>query len=174
VSEQWRAIPGYEGIYEVSDQGRIRSQDRRLKGRILKQRVALGRKNRSTVPTRAWQITLCHNRIKKTHLVHRLVMMAFLGLQPDELVDHINGDSLDNRLSNLRKCTLAQNGYNSKKPKNNKSGYKGVCFQQNKWRASIHVNGKQKFLGYYDTPEEAHAAYCAAAREYYGEFARFE
>lgn len=109
---------------------------------------------------------------------HRLIMEQILGrtLNANESVDHIDGDGLNNRRSNLRLCTHSTNAMNSKQRSDNKSGYKGVCFHKlsGLWRSYIRVNKKQRSLGYYKTPEQAHEAYKRAAVEYYGEFARFE
>lgn len=92
------------------------------------------------------------------------------------LVDHRNrSETLDNRKENLRIADRSQNGANSKISKNNKSGFKGVYYHKanNKWAAHIRsVNGR-KFLGLFATPEDAHAAYCKAAAELFGEFAHF-
>lgn len=90
-------------------------------------------------------------------------------------VDHINGNTLDNRRCNLRICIKRDNQKNKKIYKNNTSGYKGVSWSKanKKWIASIKINGCQKYLGLYSTPEKAHEAYKAAALKYHGEFANF-
>jgi hypothetical protein len=112
-----------------------------------------------------------------TVLMHRVILARKLGrhLVPGEVVDHINLDSLDNRRVNLRPSTIRTNQYNQGLHKNNKSGYKGVCYieRENKWRAQIQYMRKVYYLGSYDTPEEAHKVYCEAAVKYHGEFARF-
>lgn len=92
------------------------------------------------------------------------------------VVDHINGNVLDNRKCNLRVCTVAENIRNSRMKKTNTTGYKGVTYNKgrNKYIAQICVNRKQMNLGYFDTPEEAHAAYCKASEKYHGEFGRTE
>lgn len=89
-------------------------------------------------------------------------------------VDHINGNSLDNRISNMRVVTHSQNLKNLKVNARNKSGFKGVSFIKNdkKWLASIQVNGKSKSLGRYLTKEDAYKAYCDASKEFHGEFGR--
>lgn len=94
-----------------------------------------------------------------------------------DLVDHKDGDGLNNRRSNLRPATHHQNQCNKRLSKNNLSGYKGVRFAawvsgQNKWRAQIMVNGRRKSLGYHATPEDAAHSYDASAIELFGEFAR--
>jgi hypothetical protein len=89
------------------------------------------------------------------------------------LVDHINGDGLDNRRANLRPATGAQNMHNRRLNRDNKTGFKGVSWdaQRGRWRADINLNGRRKFLGYHEAPEAAAHAYDEAARSLHGEFA---
>lgn len=110
---------------------------------------------------------------RKKYLAHRLAWFYLYGVWPEE-IDHINGDKLDNRISNLRASTRSENAKNFPVTKKNTSGYKGVSWhkQRKRWVASIKVNGKKIDLGRYKTPEEAHAAYCEAANKHHGEFAR--
>lgn len=90
-----------------------------------------------------------------------------------ELVDHVNGDGLDNRRSNLRQATPAQNACNRGLSSNNTSGFKGVYRSRGgRWLAQIQFKKKLTFLGSHETREEAARAYDAAARELHGEFAR--
>ena len=102
--------------------------------------------------------------------IHRLI----LGLSdPKVHVDHRDGNCLNNRRSNLRACTHAENQRNKGAYATNKSGFKGVYRHKRsgKWTAQIKVDGKSKWLGYHATPEAAYAAYCRAAAELHGEFA---
>lgn len=99
--------------------------------------------------------------------MHRLIMNA----TAEQLIDHINGDKLDNRLANLRFCTKAENGYNRGRNKNNRSGYKGVSRNGKKWMAQITSEGVVRHLGSFETPELAHQAYAQAANSYHKEFA---
>ena len=85
--------------------------------------------------------------------------------------DHINHDTLDNRRSNLRIATHAQNQWNTGVRKCNTSGFKGVDRRGRWWHARIGVNGKRHFLGSFASPESAHAAYCEAAARLHGRFA---
>lgn len=89
------------------------------------------------------------------------------------IVDHADGNTLDNRRSNLRHATNQQNCANRGPQANNKSSFKGVSFFPNlgKWAAKIRVDQSLKHLGYFEQPQEAAKAYDAAAREYFGEFA---
>jgi hypothetical protein len=113
----------------------------------------------------------------KSTAMHRVVMERVLGrpLINEEVVDHIDNDSLNNTRENLRVATFSQNLANSSKSSKNTSGWKGVCFHKGRkrWQATIGVEGRSVYLGIFDTPEEAHAAYCQAAKEHYGEFANF-
>ena len=101
-------------------------------------------------------------------LLHRAIMQA----KPDEIVDHINGDTLDNRRENLRIASGKQNQGNRRKAAGTSSRYKGVCRQPNaRWRAQIKIDGRQTSLGTYNTEIEAAMAYDRKALEVFGEFA---
>lgn len=99
--------------------------------------------------------------------MHRLIINA----KPGEFVDHINGNTLDNRKRNLRICTKSENGFNRTKTRQNSSGYKGVYRHAKNWRARIKVNYKLINLGTYKTKLEAAHAYNIAAIKYHGKFA---
>lgn len=104
---------------------------------------------------------------------HRVGFAIHFGRWPNGMLDHINGVRSDNRISNLRECTNAQNLRNAKRSSANTSGVKGVYFDKAsmKWRALIRVDGKKVYLGYFATKEEAGCAYRKAATEHFGEFA---
>ena len=106
--------------------------------------------------------------------MHRFIINTPKGME----TDHINGNGLDNRRSNLRICTRAQNSYNVSMYETNTSGFKGVDYFPYttifKWRARIMVNGKSKHLGMYETKELAYEAYCEACIKYHGEFSRLK
>ena len=108
----------------------------------------------------------------KTIFLHRFI----LGLDdPKTIIDHINGNKLDNRVQNLRIATTSQNGMNRKKTKLKTSSiYKGVskCSDRNKWASMIKANGKSINLGRFNTESEAAEAYNKAALTYFGEFAK--
>lgn len=89
------------------------------------------------------------------------------------LVDHINGDKLDNRRENLRLATSEENSRNVQKVSGRSSRYKGVAWDaaRKKWKAQIQAEGKQKTLGRFDSEEEAARVYDAAAKAAFGEFA---
>lgn len=101
--------------------------------------------------------------------LHRFIV----GANPGDIVDHVNGDTMDNTRKNLRIATHQQNMANSKRRKNN-DGYKGVQLRCDgkKWVARIQVHKKMIHLGSFLTPEDAARAYDKAAILHFGEFAR--
>lgn len=116
---------------------------------------------------------------ERTHgaaYMHRIILSRMLGrtLLKHELTDHINGNGTDNRRCNLRLASASQNQANSKKPRNNASGVKGVWYdrKRKKWTAQIKHNYRNIVIGRYDTKEEARLAREAKARELQGEFFR--
>ena len=110
------------------------------------------------------------------YMEHRLAWIACHGPIPHGLtIDHINGNTGDNRISNLRLASDSENSYHRKRRSNNKTGYKGVHQRENgKYRAYITVEKQKVNLGTFETKEEAYAAYCEAARRFHGDFARLE
>ena len=115
----------------------------------------------------------CYTLLNKSNTgLHRYIMNAPEGM----VVDHINGDTLDNRKCNLRICTQQENLMNRPKPKNNTSGRKGVYWDKtyNKWKVCIKINGKQKHLAYFDNKEDAVKLREEAEAKYFGEYARKE
>lgn len=98
--------------------------------------------------------------------LQRLLMQA----PADKVVDHKNGDTLDNRKDNLRICTQQQNMCNRKLQSNNTSGYHGVHKAGNQWIATIQAFGEKIYIGRFATPEQAHRAYVIAANKYHGDF----
>ncbi|MFC5423263.1 HNH endonuclease [Bosea eneae] len=123
-------------------------------------------------PDRSGYIRVILN--KQSWPAHRLIWAIHYGVEPPALIDHVNGDTADNRIENLRAASRTQNNANSAVSSRNASGFKGVSRHKatGKWQAYIKVNGKGKHLGVFSDPVEAHAAYCAAAAETFGDFAR--
>lgn len=178
MEEIWKAIKGYEGRYEVSNLGRVRSFDKVLylknssfmhKGRIIKLRPG------KTSPYLL--ASLSSNGVRKVKLVHRLVAEAFIDnseLKPE--VNHKNGVKTDNRASNLEWVTSSENKQHALKmlprktlTSTNKSGFSGVSLHKStgKWQASLTHNGKRVYVGIYQSPEEAHKALLCRKEELY-------
>lgn len=117
-----------------------------------------------------WRIKL----FGKEYPAHRLAWFVFYGVWPDNQIDHINLDKIDNRIANLRQATVAENQRNKHHQSNNTSGFKGVSkFKRiGKWRSEIMVDGHKHYLGSFATAEEAADAYAEAATMLHAEFAR--
>lgn len=130
-----------------------------------------------------WQEAGCeqsHNKkryhaIKIDGLYHKRSRLAFLymtGRHPQHQIDHISGDSLDDRWCNLREATTTENAWNHRGRKREHSDLPmGVCYSNSQtFRARISVNKKHLYLGTFKTPEEAHSVYLKAREKYYGRF----
>ena len=102
---------------------------------------------------------------------HHLAWLYVYGVWPNE-IDHVNGDRCDNRIANLRVCSRTENNFN-REDYAGRSGLKGAYFdpRSRNWYSKIQVGGWQKFLGVFDSPEEAHEAYKEAVEVIAGEFA---
>jgi len=158
--EIWKDIIGYEGLYQVSSFGRVKSLGGKIigNGSILKERML---KNR--IDTNDYYIVnLCKNSIQKTFKIHKLVAIHFLNHKPDGMkivIDHIDNDKRNNHVNNLQLISARLN--TSKDRKNGTSKYIGVSWfkKSNKWKAQIQINGKSKHLGLFENELEAHLAY---------------
>jgi len=108
---------------------------------------------------------------KKMYAAHQIVFLLHHGYIPKE-IDHINRVKTDNRIENLRPCTSTQNKGNVGLLRTNKTGIRGVSIngKTGKYHAQIKINGKQTYLGRFDTAEEAALMYQGAAKLYFGEF----
>ena len=147
-------IKGYDVLIDDEDADRVLARNWFIKSRSRYVYFGFGRKD--------------------TELLHRFLLNIPFG--DSRLVDHCNGNTLDNRKANLRVANRSQNLQNSKKRNDNTSGFKGVSWYPkcNKYRAYICYNGKQIFLGLFNDPKEAHAKYCEAAKKIFGEYARMD
>jgi hypothetical protein len=155
--EIWKDIPNYEGYYQVSNLGKVRTLTRTIKcgtmsyekkGKLL----TLCKNSRGYII-----IGLNKSAIRKSFTAHRLVISTFIG-DSNLHIDHINGDKTDNRLDNLRYVTNRQNkiyGSISKRGGVGYSYHKGM----KKYASTIRHNGEKIKLGYFYTKEEASKAY---------------
>jgi len=152
MNEIWKDVVGYEGIYQVSNIGRIKSL-KYNKERILKQQIA----------NNGYYIVFFYlEGITKGKHVQQIVTEAFLGHKPCGsafVIDHINDIKTDNRVENLQIVTQRFNSYKTQGKYS--SQYKGVSWhkQIKKWRAQIEINGKVKHLGLFTDEHEAHLVY---------------
>lgn len=125
-----------------------------------------------------WKLTKLHGdkqyvyaRIKKrVRFIHRVLVDA----PPSMVVDHKDGDTLNNQRDNFRVCTKSQNMANSKPHKDRKGIYKGVCYDppSGKYKAQICVLGRATTIGRFDTAMDAARAYNEAANSAFGDYAR--
>lgn len=107
------------------------------------------------------------------YLAHRLAWLYMTGEWPNDCIDHKDMQPSNNKFSNLRLATKAQNQRFQRKPSHNTSGFKGVSFNKvlKKWTAKISIENKTRYIGSFETPEEAHSAYLAEAVRLSGDFA---
>lgn len=120
------------------------------------------------VGLKRWSVEPGKNRVRSSNIaLHRYL----LG-EEHESIDHINRNRLDNRLCNLRPCTVLENNRNRGACKSNKTGFKGVCFEKSKgkYKATIGVNYKKIHIGYFETAEEASEAYKEKSAELFGDY----
>lgn len=153
-TEQWKNIVNYEGLYKISDLGRIKSLQRKQwngfsffikEEMILKQ--SLCNKNYP-------KIGLWKNNNHKTFRTHQLIIMSFKGhfLNRKTVIDHIDNDKNNNTINNLQVVT---NRHNSIKDKNPKSGYSCIYFNSNSWLVRMRVNGIKTTVGTFKDINEA-------------------
>lgn len=151
MQEIWKDIIEYEGLYQISNLGRVKSICYKYKHRILKQ---------NSNGSNYLQVCLFKNNTRKTKKVHKLVAIAFLNHEPNWykiVVDHIDKNPHNNRLSNLRLITQRLNTSSPNITKT--SNYIGVHVKGKRFCATIYDDKKTKHLGYYDSEIEASEAY---------------
>ena len=165
--EIWKPVVGYESIYEVSSNGRVRSLDRYVKNPIHGKILVKGREM-SIGRSVGYPSVNISKEGKHRHIkVHVLIAQAFLNHKPNGdntiVVDHIDNNKQNNELSNLQ---LITNRKNSTKDRNNKkySKHPGVTFSLGnmKWKSTIIIKGTTVYLGYFLREEEAAKSYLAA------------
>lgn len=148
LQEEWKAVIGYENLYEVSNFGRVKSLNRLdSMGRVVEETIKAQHIGTTGYPA----ITLNKNGKKKTKVVHQLVAESFLGHIPDNyngVINHIDNIKTNNRLDNLE---VVSSRYNTQYSKSTE----GVYERRNKFEVYIRIDGKKTYLGSYTSKEEA-------------------
>jgi len=163
MQEIFKDIIGYEGLYRVSNLGRVKSLDRIVKRSDGQKRNLKGCYLKAAIDNVGYfSIGLCKNGKNKTYRTHVLVSMSFLNHVSSGyrlVVDHINNIKTDNRLENLQ--LISHRANTNKDRGTGYSNFIGVYLDKKtkKWYAQIYVNKKNKHLGYFSTEEEASEAY---------------
>ena len=153
--EIWKDIPDYEGHYQVSNLGRVKSLKRKIPKILVPNYDGRG----------YYYVKLMMGGKNKDPKIHQLVAICFLYHKPDGhklVIDHINNDSSDNRTENLQLVSTRFNGSKNKSSKDSK--YTGVYKSGNRWVSSIAVNRKSIHLGSFMLEEDAADAYQAALK----------
>jgi hypothetical protein len=171
VEEVWKDIPDYEGLYQVSNLGRVKSLERKcaVKNGVRTVREKILKTSLNRVRKYLY-VSLYTEQNDIKFNIHQLVAMAFLGHKPDGtqkiVVDHINNIITDNRLENLQLITNRENS--TKDQKGGTSKYVGVSWnkQNKRWTAQIRVFGELKYLGAFKNEYDAHLAYQKALKEH--------
>ena len=125
----------------------------------------------------SWKISITYNGKEYKLKCSRIIFLLHKGyLEKDDIIDHIDNNSLNNQIENLRECTISQNNQNSKMPKNNTSGHKGVNWDKHsrKWRVRIKLLGEYHDFGIYFNLEDAIKVAIEARNKLHGEFGRDE
>lgn len=169
MQEIWKDVKDYEGIYQVSNLGNVKSLPKEWftgKGAKMKHN---GKLLKPMINTFGYlHVSLYKDLKQKTFTIHKLVLTVFTEYKPNGrkiVIDHINNIKTDNRLDNLQAITQRLNA--SKDKKNKTSKYTGVSWSKykNKWVANISINEKYKNLGCFKTEEEAHLVYQKKLKE---------
>ena len=160
MEEIYRRVNGFEN-YAVSNLGNVKN-------------IKTNKTIKALIDSHGYYfINLYDSGIRKKECIHRLVAKAFLQqIHLKDVIDHIDGNKLNNTINNLRRVNYAENSYNQKIGKNNTSGQKGISYipKTNKWQARITFEGKTISLGHYSDMDEAIEARITKANQLFGVF----
>ena len=162
MQEEFRDVEGYEGLYQVSNLGKVKALERLVNNHRCKYLVKEKILKDVIHASGYFNVILYKNKKIKNFRVHQLVAMAFLGHKPNRhhlVVDHIDNNPLNNKVENLQIVTNRENS--NRKHLKSTSKYVGVHWnkEDKKWKSGIMINGKLKHLGYFTDELEASEAY---------------
>jgi hypothetical protein len=165
-TEEWKPIEGYEGMYEVSSFGRVKSLDRVVKEQGGKVKLLKGRLLAFHLSNQGYYaLNLCKEGLLEKFTVHKIVSIAFLNHKPNKfscVIDHLNSTKTDNFYKNLKETSSRHNSTRYKK--SNFDNTLGVQPRNDKYFSCISVNGKTINLGTFDTKEDASLYYKNAVK----------
>ena len=146
-------------------------RDGQLYWKVTSSRIKKGMKT-GTINSTGYRCTTVN---QKTYLTHRLIFLYHHGYLP-EMVDHIDGNPLNNNIENLREANKYQNQQNAKRRSDNKTGIKGVtvCKHANKYMARVRINGVRQYLGLFNTLAEAEKVITQTRLQLHKEFTKHE
>jgi hypothetical protein len=162
VKEKWKPVPDYDGLYSISNFGRVKSHERFQVNHSKMQRVPEKILKPGCTPGDYLYVTLCKNHKFKSFTIHRMVGSAFLGwVYGKNTVNHKDGVRRNNFIWNLEWANQRENVCHGKVVTKSYSKYVGVSWEKKnrKWRACIHVSGNKIHLGMFSLEEEAAEAY---------------
>lgn len=162
--EIWKDIPNYGGIYQVSNFGNVKSKERISLHPISGMNNLKGKELKKGLSSSGYYIVNLFKEKNNTILVHKLVAISFLNYIPNNrklVIDHIDGNKLNNNLENLQIITQRENIIKSKNKKNDTSKFIGVHFNKRakKYQSQIYYNNKRIHLGYFNNELDAKNAY---------------
>lgn len=165
VMEQFKDIIGYYGYYQISNYGNVKSLDRLAKHSEGNLRKVKGKTLKLNTNTKGYYtVNLNKEGSYKTRTIHQLVAESFLDHIPcgyNLVIDHIDNNKLNNRVDNLQLISNRENSSKDRNKFNKTSKYVGVIWHKHnkKWAASIRINKKRKYIGYFKIEEDAYNAY---------------
>jgi hypothetical protein len=175
-TEIWKPIPGYEGLYEVSSFGRVKSLDRIITRKKVDTFIKGDLKCMSVNNSGYYKVSLYKENKYRNFYVHKLVFCAFnnIGLMVRIMINHLDEDKLNNKISNLELTNSRENATYSINKKITSSIYTGVYLKKTTksgktyfyWRSCIRIDNKNIELGTFKTEKEAHKAYLEALKEH--------
>lgn len=154
--EIWKDIKGYEGLYQVSDLGRVK--------RIISKYSPKEKILKTPIKSGYYYATLSKNGIRHKVYFHQLVAYTFI-CESNLVIDHVDGNKLNNKLDNLEFVTHRQNAQRYRSTKKHSSAYMGVRFKKYKWYAQITIKGKPVHLGVFEDEKKASEAYQSALKK---------